>query len=94
MRARITKLVVSLGEVKMLPSSQGITFSLPFSINNDGYYELADLNLTTCVTDPDGKILDKSETFIPSIPRGTNVNATHKVSINLARAQNENETRS
>ncbi len=79
----VTKLVVSFGEVEMLPSSQGITFSVPFSINNDGYYELADLNLTTCVTDPDGTILDQSETFIPSIPPGTNVNETHKVLINL-----------
>jgi len=74
---------IKLGEVQMLPSSEGIIFSLPFSINNKGYYELADLNLTTRVTDPDGTMLDLSETIIPSIPQGTNVSSTHKIPIDL-----------
>ena len=74
---------VVIGEVQMLPSSKGITFTLPFSINNNGYYDLADLNLTTRLTDIDGIILDQSETIISSIPRGSNVNASHTVPINL-----------
>jgi len=79
----VMNLDINLGEVQMLPSSKGIIFSLPFSITNNGYYELADLNLTTRVTDPDGTMLDQSETLIPSIPKGTTVNATHTVPIDL-----------
>jgi hypothetical protein len=74
---------VNLGEVQMLPSSKGIIFSLPFSITNNGYYELADLNLTTRVTDPDGTVIDLTETFVPSIPQGANVTATHTIPIDF-----------
>jgi len=79
----VMNLGINIGEVQMLPSSNGITFSLPFSINNNGYYELADLNLTTRVTDPNGTVLDVTKTFVPSIPQGTNVNATHTIPIDL-----------
>jgi hypothetical protein len=79
----VMNLGVNLGETQILPSSKGIIFSLPFSINNSGYYEIADLNLTTRVTDPNGTVLDQTETFVPSIPRGTNVNATHTIPIDL-----------
>ncbi len=79
----VTNLGVNIGEVQMLPSTKGITFSLPFSITNNGYYELADLNLTTRVTDPNGTVLDLSETFVPSIPQGTHVNAPHTIPIDI-----------
>jgi hypothetical protein len=79
----VMNLGVNLGEVQMLPSSKGITFSLPFSIDNNGYYEIADLNLTTRVTDPDGTLIDLSETFVQSIPRDTTVNATHTIPLDL-----------
>jgi hypothetical protein len=79
----VMNLGINLGEVEMLPSSNGITFSLPFSITNNGYYELADLNLTTRVTDLNGTVFDITETFVPSIPRDSNVSATHTISVDL-----------
>lgn len=79
----VMNLGVNLGEVQMLPSSKGITFSIPLSINNSGYYELADLNLTTRVTDLNGTVLDLTETFVPSIPQGTNINESHTIPIDL-----------
>jgi hypothetical protein len=80
----VIQLAVTIGSVQMFPSSEGgINFSLPFSITNNGYYELADLNLTTRITDLNGTLLDQSETLIPSIPTDTTVNATHIVPIDL-----------
>ncbi|MCK4885065.1 hypothetical protein KAS24_03240 [Candidatus Bathyarchaeota archaeon] len=79
----VMNLGVNPGTVQMLPSGNGITFSLPFSITNNGFYELADLNLTTRVTDSAGTVLDLTETFVPSIPPGTNVNASHTIPIDL-----------
>jgi hypothetical protein len=80
----VIQLGLEIGEVQMFPSSEGgINFNLPFSITNNGYYELADLNLTTQVTDPSGTVLDRSETLIPSIPTGTTVNETHTIPIDL-----------
>ena len=74
---------VNMGEAQVLPTSNGIKFSLPFSINNGGYYEIADLNLTTRVTDPDGAVLDLTETFVESIPQGETVNASHTIEVDL-----------
>ena len=74
---------VNIGEAQMLPTSNGIKFSLPFSINNNGYYEIADLNLTTRVIDPDGQVLDLTETLVDSIPQGETVNASHTIEIDL-----------
>jgi hypothetical protein len=79
----VMNLGVNLGEVQMRPSIKGITFSLPFSIDNNGYYEIADLNLTTQVTDPNETLIDLTETFVQSIPRGTTVNSTHTMPIDL-----------
>jgi hypothetical protein len=79
----VTQLGLSVGAVQMLPSSEGVNFSLPFSISNNGYYELADLNVTTRVTDANGTLLDQSETIIPSIPKGATVNSTHTVPVNF-----------
>ena len=79
----VMNLGINVGEVQMLPSSNGIAFSLPFAITNDGYYELTDLNLTTCVTDQNGTVFDITETVVPSIPRGSNVNATHTISVDM-----------
>jgi len=74
---------VDIGEAQMLPTSNGIKFSLPFSISNEGYYEIADLNLTTRVTDPDGAVLDLTETLVDSIPQGETVNASHTIAVDL-----------
>lgn len=79
----VTQLGINIGEVQMLPSSEGFNFFLPFSISNKGYYELADLNLTTRVKNINGTLLDQSETLIPSILKGATVNSTHIITLDL-----------
>jgi hypothetical protein len=74
---------VGIGDPELVPSSKGVNISLPFYVNNTGYYELADLNLTTRVTDNTGKVIDRTETIIPSIPKNTNITARHTVPIDL-----------
>jgi hypothetical protein len=70
-------------EVQILPSTNGINLSLPFSIINSGYYEIADLNLTTRVTDNNKKMIDITETIIPSIPKDAMTNSSHTIEIAL-----------
>lgn len=79
----VTQLGLNVGEIQILPSSEGINFSLPFSISNNGYYELADLNLTTVVKNLNGTLLDQSETLIQSIPKSTTANSTHTISLDF-----------
>ena len=79
----VLNLVVDMGEAQMLPSGNGINLSFPFSIINGGYYELADLNLTTSVTDTNGIVMDLTETIVPSIPKDATVNSSHTIEIAL-----------
>jgi len=79
----VNNLDVTVGQVDMLPAGNGISFSLPFAINNNGYYELFDLNLTTQVKDPNANIIDQTESIIPSIPQGSIINASHIIAVDL-----------
>ena len=79
----VMNLDVKIYEAQMLPSNNGISLSLPFVINNNGYYEIADLNLTTRVTDLNGTLVDQTETIVSSIPPGTTVNSSHTIDIDL-----------
>lgn len=74
---------VSLGEVNIFPSSVGVDLALPFFINNNGYYDLSELNVNTHVTDQRGNLISQSETFVPLISRGSTVETAHKVSVEL-----------
>lgn len=74
---------VGIGEPEALPSGSGVSFSLPFYIVNNGYYELSNLNLTSRITDPNGTVLDQTETIVPSIPNGANVTAAHTIYVDL-----------
>ncbi len=79
----VMNLGVNVGDIQMLPSGSGISFSLPFSIDNGGFYEIANLNLTTRVTDVNGTVLDRTETFVPSIPQGSVANSSHTISVDI-----------
>ena len=79
----VTGLDVGIGEPQALPSGSAVSFSLPFYIDNGGYYELSNLNLTSLIADANGTVLDQTETIIPSIPQGANVSASHTISIDL-----------
>lgn len=73
-------------------STQGgtLTFTLPFLLNNGGFYDISNLNITTLVKDSDGSLMSSSSTFVPLISRGSNVSVTHNISISLSQMTTEN----
>ena len=79
----VMNLGINLGEVKISPLENGIEVLLPFSIENNGYYEISDLNITSRSTESSGKILDISETIISSISQGKNVSDSHQIVIDF-----------
>lgn len=74
---------IGFGEAQMLSSSKGFVFSLPFLINNNGYYDISELNITTRVSDCNGTSITSSSTFVPLVSRGSIVETTHNISISL-----------
>jgi len=68
-------------EAEFFSSSNGIVLSMPFFINNNGCYDISELNITTRIVDSNGTFLTLSGTFIPIVSRGSRVEAAHNVSI-------------
>jgi len=79
----VMKLGIGFGEAQFFPSSEGLVLSLPFSINNSGYYDISELNITTRITDSNGTLLTLSKTFVPLVSVGSKVRAAHNISIEL-----------
>ncbi|MFQ5758248.1 MAG: hypothetical protein ACE5IF_01065 [Candidatus Bathyarchaeia archaeon] len=74
---------VEIGSPQTSFSNGTITVSLPFFINNTGFYDISDLNVTTSVTDQNGTLISTSTTLVTNIPRGGSTNETHVMSISI-----------
>ena len=60
-----------------------MVISIPLSINNGGFYDLSELNITANAMDYNGSLALTSTTFVPLIPKGGSVEITHNLSVSL-----------
>ena len=74
---------MSFGQPQAYPSSGFVVISVPLFVNNSGFYDLTELNMTVDVIDYNGSLLSASSTFVASIPRNSGVDTAHNVSMNL-----------
>jgi hypothetical protein len=58
--------------------------SVPFNINNVGFYDISNFNLTTKVESSQGISISNSSTFVPLIPKGENVSITYNIALNFS----------
>jgi len=72
------------GEPYTNVSDESLTVSLPFYINNGGFYDISNLQLATHIRDDQGSPVSNSSTLVPHIPRGSNVSVTHTTSIDFS----------
>ncbi len=79
----VSQFVPGFGEPYTNVSSDILTVSLPFYIDNGGLYDISDLQLATYIRTNQGSPISNSSTLVPRIPRGSNVSATHAMSIDL-----------
>ena len=80
----VMNLGIGFGETQFFPSSEGVVLSLPFFINNSGYYDIYELNITTRIRDSNGTFLTQSKTFVPLVSTGSNLESAHNISIELS----------
>ena len=83
---------IEIGSPQTSTCNGTIRVSLPFFVNNTGFYDISDLNVTTSVVDQNGTLISTSTTFVQSIPRGGSVNETHRMSISLNGITSKNLT--
>ncbi len=74
---------MGFGQPQVFLSSGFIIISVPLFVNNTGLYDLSELNMTVAVTDYNESFASTSTTFVPSIPRGSNIETAHNVSMSL-----------
>jgi len=78
------QLGLEFGEEPQVSTSGGtVTLTLPFSVENNGFYDINDLNVTTILQESNGALVSNSSTVLPLISSGNKVNATHNISISL-----------
>ena len=74
---------ISFGQPQAYLSSGFVVLSIPLFVNNSGFYDLSELNMTVDVMDSNGSLLSASSTFVALIPRSSSVDTAHNISINL-----------
>jgi len=74
---------MGFGEPQVFLSSGFVILSIPLFVNNSGFYDLSELNLTVDAVDYNGSLVSTSTTFVPLIPRGGSVETEHNVSMSL-----------
>jgi len=77
------KLDFGFGEPGASVSNEVLTMSLPFYIDNGGFYDVSDLNVTTNISNHDGTLISNSTTLVPLISRGSRVDKAHNISIRM-----------
>jgi len=76
----VKDLHLSLGEPQLiLTANSSVIISIPINIENGGYYNLGDFNLTTTVADLNGTKITEGSTFIPTIKRGCELITLHNL---------------
>lgn len=83
---------IGFGQFQFDASNDTFTLSFPFFINNTGYFDFSDVNLTTHIRDSNGTLITNSTTIIPQIPRGSVGNETHEISLSLGEVISKNLT--
>ena len=83
--------VIGFGEVTTSFSDNKVCISMPFCVNNTGYYDISNVNLTTVLKDKKGGIIAQGETFILAIRAGSKVNASHNIYVSLDKLSGDME---
>ncbi|UCC33690.1 MAG: hypothetical protein JSW53_01430 [Candidatus Bathyarchaeota archaeon] len=83
---------IEIGSPQPSFSNQTITISIPFFINNTGFFDISDLNVITSVGDPNGTLISESTTSVKNIQRGGRINETHAISIGINDVVSKNLT--
>jgi len=78
-----TLIRVNFGELTITSTKEDFTVTLPIILDNKGYYNIADLNITTLIADYENRQISKTTTYIAQILPQNNANIFHNVNLNL-----------
>ncbi|MFP3984430.1 MAG: hypothetical protein ACLFU9_00190 [Candidatus Bathyarchaeia archaeon] len=80
-----TLIGVNFGGPMMNSAEEDFSITLPIILDNKGYYNIADLNLTTVVVDLENEVISRTVTYVADVPPQDNITIYHNISLNLSR---------
>lgn len=83
----------SFGELEMptnLTEENHMVLCLPITVENKGLFNIGSLNITTEISDLEGFVIARGNTYIPVIGRNTFITVRHNITINIAELFKEN----
>ena len=78
-----TLISVGFGEPTPIPDEASFRVMLPITLDNRGYYRIADLNFTTTITDSESRSSSEASSFVPEIPPQSEITILHNISLDL-----------
>lgn len=78
-----TLIRANFGEPTMTSTDENLTVTLPVVFDNKGYYNIADLNITTSIADYENRQISNATTYIAQIPAKNNATVFNNVTFNL-----------
>lgn len=74
---------IRFGDFQSRPSDDTFVLSIPITVNNTGYYDMTNFNITTVLKDFNGTTLLANSTLIDKIERGSSESRVHNLSLSL-----------
>lgn len=87
-----TQISIAFGETQTTTTEQAITLSFPININNQGLYDLNQLNITTKVTDQNSQTLANGTTIAQLVQKGARETIIHSITISFAQILAQNSS--
>lgn len=78
-----TLIRVNMGDPSMAYVEGVFNVTVPITFDNNGYYSIADLNITAAITDHENWPISKNTVFLARIPPQNNVTISHNISFNV-----------
>jgi hypothetical protein len=78
-----TLINVEFGEPTPSSDESGFHVTFPITLDNRGYYSIADLNLTTTIADNENSSMSEATSHVPDIQPQSEITILHNVSLDL-----------
>lgn len=79
----VTLIRVDFGEPIMNSTEENCTITLPIIFDNNGYYNIDGLNITTLINDYENRRISETTTYIAQVPPQNSATIFHNISFNL-----------
>lgn len=79
----VMQIRIGFGEPTINMTEEDLNIMLPITLGNEGYYSIADLNITTILSDSENSQISEATTYVSQVPPQNNTTILHNISLPL-----------